>query len=302
MNNKSVLPDIIYKNIDKKILNGYNLPLKKIPPELNNKYFLIHSSDIKPYTIKFKDDNIYIYKNKIIYTNKFVDYFYDFNDKPIDNKILNNYIKKYDGALIKPADTTDPAKEYKHHTYYVCVKLIKKITKFDKIFIGVDPTNTNNFGNTFLIGLTPKKYLHISENIIEINVSEPILEYYSFLGNHIVPQSIALTKTNVMVLDISQRRKSKEYSIKIINKNKLEKLWKNQDMLLLVKDYTKDKNHSVLEIYYRIAHSTRYAEWSKEYKFIENLNKFIYDNKIKFKDEKQNFIYKNSFKQVHLLV
>jgi hypothetical protein len=298
--NNSVLPDIIYKNIDKKILNGYNLPLKKIPEELNKKYYIINFNGKKSYTVEFKDNSIYIYKNKLIYTTDSV-YYYDLNDNPIDIKIINNYIKKY-RPIIKQDNCLHPEYDWSHNRCYICVKLVKKIKKFNSLFIGVDPKNTNNLGNTILIGLTSKKYLYICENVVELNVLEPILEYYSPIGNSDVPYPIAFTKTNIILLNTNQKYKSTKYLINIINKNKLEKLWKNSNMQLLIKDYIKDKTSSVLDVYYQILYGYEYkSEYDTEYKFMENLNKFIYDNKIKFKNEKQNLIDK-PYKQIHLLV
>jgi hypothetical protein len=171
-------------------MNGDNLPKTKITKELNNTEYLIVDNNGTPFTVLLKDDVIYVYTNDI-YPNK-------------NTTKINELKKKYKYTEFQYSEESQFIKFYKS-------KLVKKISKFHNFFIGTDPDDPSyysklkikkqNTGNTFLIGITPTKYWLIYRGIQEYIIKEPILEYYSMLGNDLdgIPDPIGFTKNKVII-------------------------------------------------------------------------------------------------------
>ena len=78
-------------------------------------------------------------------------------------------------------------------------------TKYTNIYIGDDPSNiTKNKklsvkGNSILVHINKNKYLWIGMEILEVNIPEKILKFYSPVGNNDVPYPYAIGKENTFL-------------------------------------------------------------------------------------------------------
>lgn len=84
-------------------------------------------------------------------------------------------------------------------------KLVKKYNNVEKIFIGKSPRNrTTEYsggygkkfdGNSILLRLPKNRYVFIGDSVYEFTPPEPIVKYYSTVGNSDVPYPVALSKS-----------------------------------------------------------------------------------------------------------
>ena len=82
-----------------------------------------------------------------------------------------------------------------------------KINKYKNVFVG---KNTNKYtssksygsfvGNSILIEQSSCNYIYVGHNITEFTTIEPIIKYYSPMGNNYVPYPFALTKNYVYLM------------------------------------------------------------------------------------------------------
>lgn len=72
--------------------------------------------------------------------------------------------------------------------------LIKQYNNVKKVFPGRDYSGYSEHGNSILLELPLGKYVYIGDSIYEFTSQEPILKYYSWLGNNDVPYPVALSK------------------------------------------------------------------------------------------------------------
>lgn len=72
--------------------------------------------------------------------------------------------------------------------------LIKQYKNVKNVFPGRDYSGYAEHGNSVLIELPGNRYVYVGWNIYEFTSQEPILKYYSYLGNNDVPYPVALSK------------------------------------------------------------------------------------------------------------
>lgn len=82
-----------------------------------------------------------------------------------------------------------------------------KINKFTNIFIGKNSKKYSIYssygsftGNSIIVEIKPKNYIFIGDCIKSFNTKEPILEYYSVMGNNDVPYPFALSDTHIYLM------------------------------------------------------------------------------------------------------
>ena len=81
-------------------------------------------------------------------------------------------------------------------------KLVLKIPKYERIFIGKDPKLPGfGDGNSILIKIKGDKYLYIGSEIYYFNTTEPIKKYISPIGNSDVPYPYALTNSKTYLME-----------------------------------------------------------------------------------------------------
>ena len=72
--------------------------------------------------------------------------------------------------------------------------LIKQYSNVKKVLPGRDYSGYSKHGNSILLELPGSKYVYVGECIYEFTSQEPILKYYSWLGNSDVPYPVAISK------------------------------------------------------------------------------------------------------------
>jgi len=83
-------------------------------------------------------------------------------------------------------------------------ELLFKIKKYQKIFIGKDPTSKILNGNSVLIQLSDHNYIYIGEKIYKFKTKDIIIKYKSPVGNSDVPYPYAIGTSNTyMMLEMS---------------------------------------------------------------------------------------------------
>jgi hypothetical protein len=76
----------------------------------------------------------------------------------------------------------------------IYTQLIKQYSNVKKVLPGRDYSGYSEHGNTVLLELPNGKYVYVGDSIYEFTSQEPILKYYSWLGNNDVPYPVALSK------------------------------------------------------------------------------------------------------------
>jgi hypothetical protein len=84
--------------------------------------------------------------------------------------------------------------DYDNKTSYYD-KLILRIPKYKKLFIGKDKTYKDFTGNSNLVMLSDFEYIYIGSSIYKFNTKEDITKYVSEVGNSDVPYPFAVTKS-----------------------------------------------------------------------------------------------------------
>jgi hypothetical protein len=81
-------------------------------------------------------------------------------------------------------------------------KLVKRITNFQRVFIGNDPWLSGVKGNSILVQITDQKYIYIGWEIFSFTLprGEKIKKYYSPIGNSDVVYPYAVTDKNTYLL------------------------------------------------------------------------------------------------------
>jgi len=85
-------------------------------------------------------------------------------------------------------------------------KLVKSVSA-EKVYIGkstcggaADLCGKAAIGNTLLLHLTGKKYMHIGRGITEFSIDDKVDDYFSLVGNNDVPYPVLLGTENVYFL------------------------------------------------------------------------------------------------------
>ena len=71
--------------------------------------------------------------------------------------------------------------------------LVYTIDQYSHIFIGIDPNDSDNRGNTILIEVDKHKYIYISNDVISFEIDDEIMEYRSPIENG-MPYPIGIGK------------------------------------------------------------------------------------------------------------
>lgn len=79
-------------------------------------------------------------------------------------------------------------------------ELIEEITDYKELYIGKDPSNGANDGNSILIQIKPKTYMFIGETIYTFTPFDPIEYFDSPVGNSDVPYPYAVGTENTYLL------------------------------------------------------------------------------------------------------
>lgn len=133
------------------------------------KTYLIHDNGARPYKVEVSGKNVEIYKGEYRKINGKLDY---------DNMDYDNLIKK------------------------ITVKDIL-IGKSDCI-PAADGCGAAFTGNTILLHVSGKKYIHVGRDIYEFTIDDEVDAYYSLIGNNDVPYPVLLGTKNVyFMLDYS---------------------------------------------------------------------------------------------------
>lgn len=73
-------------------------------------------------------------------------------------------------------------------------KLVKQYSNVEKIFVGKSGSPRFD-GNSILLCLSDNQHVFIGDQIYEFTPIEPIIKYYSLVGNSSVPYPVAISKT-----------------------------------------------------------------------------------------------------------
>lgn len=74
------------------------------------------------------------------------------------------------------------------------------VYKYTNIFIGKDINDKTNLGNSILVELGPYHYMFIGWEIYEFFTEDPIVDYYSEVGNNDVPYPYAIGTKNIYLM------------------------------------------------------------------------------------------------------
>jgi hypothetical protein len=132
----------------------------------SGKSYLIHDNGGRPYKVQVSGKTVEIYKGE--------------------------YVKKANGSL-----------DYDSMDYS---KLLKSLSA-EKVYVGKSSCGTSAdlcgkpaIGNTLLLHLAGKKYMHIGRGITEFTIDDKVDDYFSLVGNNDVPYPILLGTENVYFL------------------------------------------------------------------------------------------------------
>ena len=131
------------------------------------KIYLIHDNGARPYKVQVSGKTVEIYKGE--------------------------YVKKANGSM--NYDTMDYS------------KLLKSVSA-EKVYVGkstcgatsADLCGKSAVGNTLLLHLPGKKYMHIGRGITEFTIDDKVDDYFSLVGNNDVPYPVLLGTENVYFL------------------------------------------------------------------------------------------------------
>jgi hypothetical protein len=76
---------------------------------------------------------------------------------------------------------------------------VLEVPRASKVYAGIDKQE-GFYGNTVLVHLTANQYLFIGECIFSFAIEDPIVEFYSPVGNNDVPYPFAVTTSGRFVL------------------------------------------------------------------------------------------------------
>lgn len=167
------------------------------------KVYITHDNGAKPFLVKVHS------RNKVsVWTMNDEYKEYDGNEKIW--KTLHTEVWRGHNSKKRKATKLDPNDEslFPNHIKYYD----QKIFEFDvsKVYPGSDDVE-GRIGNTVLLKLKadPSMYIYIGESIFKFKFTEPILRYYSDLGNNDVPYPIAESKENIIfMMDKQYTKKS----------------------------------------------------------------------------------------------
>jgi hypothetical protein len=123
-------------------------------------------------------NNSYIYRDQLQSTQEYI--IHDNGDEPF--KVLAHQIAI---EIYRDEDTWESDRFHK--------ELITTYTDFEGVWPGYDTSEIANH-NSILVNLSNNKYLFIGWDIYEFQTDQPIINYYSPIGNSDVPYPVAYTE------------------------------------------------------------------------------------------------------------
>ena len=121
-------------------------------------------------------------------------FIHDNGSKPYKVIVSGNTVEIYKGEYRRSLEDTK-AIDYNHMDYD---KLVKKLT-VKEVHVGKSPCIPNAdlcgapaVGNTMLLHLSGKKYMHIGREIFEFTMEDDFDAYYSIIGNNDVPYPVLI--------------------------------------------------------------------------------------------------------------
>ena len=126
-------------------------------------------------------------------------YIHDNGSKPYKIQVSGNSVEIYKGAYRRDVFDTK-AIDYETMDYD---KLVKRLT-VKEVIVGKSPCvpmadacGASNDGNTVLLHVSGKKYMHVGHDIFEFTVDDEVDTYYSLIGNNDVPYPVLVGTQNV---------------------------------------------------------------------------------------------------------
>lgn len=77
--------------------------------------------------------------------------------------------------------------------------LLMRINSYKKIFVGIDSVEQMH-GNSILFELDDQSYIFVGMYIYLFHTTEPILQYFSPMGNNMVPYPYAITSKHTYIM------------------------------------------------------------------------------------------------------
>lgn len=131
-----------------------------LPEPVTGKAVFSQHNGGKPYLVRYTKDTVSVFKDGTIGWDEIPDEVYE------DDKALAKY---YTSPVLKP-------------------------TKFVKAFVGKDPADRSEDGNSMLFDLGGLRYLYVGETVYTFKAASPVVKYVSPVGNSAVPYPYAVTK------------------------------------------------------------------------------------------------------------
>jgi hypothetical protein len=79
-------------------------------------------------------------------------------------------------------------------------KLIVSFDDYKRVFVGKDPEDRDNLGNSILVQVKDKEYVFIGDTIFSFRIEDKIVDYVSPVGNSAVPYPYAVGTKNTYLM------------------------------------------------------------------------------------------------------